>query len=156
MKALMCALSMVMVAAAIGPAAAQSSGSGMTTADKTVEVIFTALEKRLIREYYGERHRHDDYDDDRKPGKKGKKNKGMPPGLAKKKNLPPGLARQLQRNGRLPPGLEKRRLPHDLASRLPRRDPRYERVVVDNDVVLIETATNVVLDILVDVLKSGN
>jgi hypothetical protein len=156
MKALVCALSLTVFVAVTGTAAAQSSGSGMTAADKTVEAIFTALEKRLIREYYGERHRRGDYDDGGRPGKKGKKNKGMPPGLAKKKDLPPGLERQLERNGKLPPGLEKRRLPGDLEHRLPRRDRRYERVIVDNDVVLIETATNIVLDILVDVLNSGN
>lgn len=153
MKALVCALSLTLVATVAGPAAAQSSGSGMTTADKTVEAIFTALEKRLIREYFGERYHGGD---DRKADRKGKKNKGMPPGLAKKKDLPSGLERQLQRNGRLPPGLEKRRLPDDLESRLPRRDRRYERVIIDNDVVLIETATNVVLDILFDVLKREN
>src|SRR4030095_16261332 len=33
---------------------------------------------------------------------------GLPPGLAKKDHLPPGLERQLQRNGTLRPGMEKR------------------------------------------------
>jgi len=156
MRTLIGILGVVMVLAVGGPAMAQSSGSGAMTTDKAMDVVFTTLEKRLIREYYGERSRERHADDDDKSGKKGKKNKEMPPGLAKKESLPPGLARQLQRNGKLPPGLEKRRLPQDLERRLPPRDRRFERVVVDTDVVLIETATNVVLDVLIDVLKKGN
>ena len=34
---------------------------------------------------------------------KNKKNKKLPPGLAKKEKLPPGLAKQLEKNGSLPP-----------------------------------------------------
>lgn len=156
MRTLIGVLAIVMIMAIDGPASAQSSGTHAITGDEAMDVVFTTVEKRLIREYYGERHRERRQDDGGKSGRKNKKNKGMPPGLAKKESLPPGLARQLQRNGKLPPGLEKRRLPRDLETRLPPRDRRFERVVVDNDVVLIEAATNVVLDVLVDVLNSGN
>ena len=78
------------------------------------------------------------------------KRKGMPPGLAKRGgDLPPGLAK---RGGELPPGLAKR-LPRDLESDLPRRSPNFRRVIVDNDIVLIDAATNKVLDVLEDVIR---
>ena len=62
---------------------------------------------------------------------------------------------QYQRNGTLPPGLAKRDLPADLSQRLPR--PRFgtERVAVDNDVLLIQQSTGVILDILTDVIAGG-
>jgi len=72
----------------------------------------------------------------------------LPPGLARRDEQPPGLERQYQRNGKLPPGLAKRRLPDDLARALPRRDGGYERVIAGNDVLLIQTATGEILDIL--------
>ena len=70
-------------------------------------------------------------------GKKGK-SKGLPPGLAKKNTLPPGLQKQLAKGGSLPPGLAKRSLPDDLDTRLGDPSPGTERVIVDNDVALIE------------------
>ncbi|MBO6781843.1 MAG: hypothetical protein JJ899_00975 [Alphaproteobacteria bacterium] len=75
--------------------------------------------------------------------------KGMPPGLAKKNGLPPGLAKREQ----LPPGLAKRALPDDLESRLPRRTTT-ERVIVDDDVILIEKGTEIVLDVIRDVIRN--
>lgn len=89
-----------------------------------------------------------------KKDKKGKK-KGLPPGLAKKKQLPPGLQRQYEKNGKLPPGLAKRDLPEELTSKLPPPPAGTQRVVVDNDVVLIEQATGKVLDILFDAVLGG-
>ncbi len=116
--------------------------------------------------------RHDDHDDvfgvheekdnghKKKNKHKGKGNnrgnaKGLPPGLAKRDTLPPGLAKQLERNGSLPPGLQKRALPSDLQAQLPPPKQGTERVIIGNDVVLINAATNVVLDIIRDVVK-GN
>jgi hypothetical protein len=81
--------------------------------------------------------------------------KGLPPGLAKRDKLPPGLAKQLERNGRLPPGLQKRALPSKLEAKLPPPQTGTERIIVGNDVVLINAATNVVLDIIQGVL-TGN
>ena len=77
---------------------------------------------------------------------------GLPPGLAKRDRLPPGLQKQIQRNGSLPPGLAKRGLPGDLRGQLPHRRGQDYRVV-GNDIVLIETATNVILDIMKNVLR---
>lgn len=83
---------------------------------------------------------------------RGKGKKGLPPGLAKRKSLPPGLQKQLERNGKLPPGLQTRQLPDELWSKLPPAQQGTERVIADNDVVLIHKATGVVLDILRDVV----
>ena len=130
------------------------------------EIVFSEVEKRIIRDYFG-RDRQSEATNDRgkgrrkgkggkeKVGKKAKDGKGggLPPGLAKRESLPPGLQKQLERNGTLPPGLAKRDLPADLASRLPKRDSGYERVIVDDDVVLIEKATNKLLDILVEIIR---
>lgn len=79
----------------------------------------------------------------------------MPPGLAKRDELPPGLDRQLTERGTLPPGLAKRDLPADLAGRLPRRGGKTERVIVDDDIVLIDKATERVLDVIGDVVREG-
>ena len=77
---------------------------------------------------------------------------GLPPGLAKRSQLPPGLQKHIQRTGRLPPGLEKRTLPGDLRGLLSYRKGQDYRVV-GNDIVLIETATNLILDIMKGVLR---
>lgn len=92
--------------------------------------------------------------DKRKKKKKKKKSKGgdPPPGLAKRDSLPPGLAKHLEKHGTLPPGLELRGLPDSLEAQLPDPGPGRKRVVVDDDVLLIETRTGRVLDILRDVI----
>jgi len=102
----------------------------------------------------------DEDEDEGEPGKKKKKkkkNKGgdLPPGLAKRDSLPPGLAKHLEKHGTLPPGLELRGLPEQLEARLPDPGPGRKRVVVDDDVLLIETRTGRVLDILKNVI-GGN
>lgn len=125
--------------------------SNHLTKEQVVDRVFTTVERRILRRYYesrGESGANDGVDHGNKGAGKGK-NKGMPPGLAKRGgNLPPGLAK---RGGELPPGLAKR-LPSDLERELPPRPGTYRRVIVDNDIVLIDAATNKVLDILEDVL----
>ncbi|MGP8288924.1 anti-virulence regulator CigR family protein [Vreelandella zhanjiangensis] len=66
-------------------------------------------------------------------------------------SLPPGIQRQLERGKPLPPGIAKR-FDRSIATRLPSY-PGYEWEYVGNDVVLIEAATRVVVDILVDALR---
>jgi hypothetical protein len=129
--------------------------SSHLTQEQVVDRVFTAVERRILRRYYEARGVSNTSDDLDRGGKHGNKsagkgnNKGMPPGLAKRgDNLPPGLAK---RGGELPPGLAKR-LPSDLERELPPRPRTYRRVVVDNDIVLIDAATNKVLDVLEDVL----
>lgn len=150
MKTLMVAALAILLA---GPALAGHHGKGSkddrpNTVDATVggtilDRVLTEEEKRILRDWLGGREAVAD-----------KKKKGnLPPGLAKRDTLPPGLAKQLERNGRLPPGLEKRELPAGLKARLPRRSDDLERVIVDNDIVLIEKGTRLILDVLKDVLQ---
>ncbi len=129
--------------------------SNHLTTEQVVDRVFTTVERRILRRYYearGGSGANDSGDRGGKHGNKGAgkgKNNGMPPGLAKRGgDLPPGL---VKRGGELPPGLAKR-LPSDLERELPPRPGTYRRVVVDNDIVLIDAATNKVLDILEDVL----
>ena len=131
------------------------------------QVIFTEIEKRAIKRFYeaiGLRnpdrddgiHRESRYSEERysgkhkkskkwkkhKKGKKGKAHKG------KSKRMPPGLAKRQ----RLPKGLERRRLPTNLERQLPPPPVNVERVLVDNNIVLIQKGTNLVLDILENIL----
>lgn len=61
--------------------------------------------------------------------------------------LPPGIAKKVARGGVLPPGIAKRALPGDLVAQLPAR-PGEEWHVVGTDVVLVEIATKVIIDVL--------
>ena len=88
-------------------------------------------------------------------GKGRGRGKGLPPGLAKRDKLPPGLQKQLERNGKLPPGLQKSEFPEDLQAKLGPPKEGTERAIVGNDAVLIDTATNVVLDVIRNVVNKG-
>ncbi len=79
---------------------------------------------------------------------------GLPPGLAKRERLPAGLERQLQNNGTLPPGLEKRvhLFPLDLERLLPELPKGVVRVVIGVDIVLLNKTSNTILDIVRKVL----
>lgn len=125
--------------------------------------VFTEVEREIIRDVLGragypqtETRDADRSGDYKKKGKhkeghkgKGKKEKGMPPGLAKRDQLPRGLAKK----ERLPRGLEKRELPDALERKLPPAPRGTERVIVDSNVVLIEKGTDIILDVVRDVLR---
>lgn len=183
LKAIPAALVALMIALPAAQAQTQTQNAGQVIRDQ----VFSAVEKRLIRDHYGvdaaqqpsddsapewavkdggDDAEADEADDDNGPTKdkanKGKdkargngKSKQMPPGLAKRDELPPGLAKQLKEKGRLPPGIAKRDLPADLAGKLPARDPSQEVTVVDDDVVLVDKATGVILDVIKDVVTNG-
>lgn len=108
------------------------------SAETHVTVRFAERDKIVIRDYY------------RHPGSGAS---GLPPGLANKQQLPPGLQKQVREKGTLPPGLQKRLLPGELEGRLSRLPPGYERVIVGADVVIVEIATRVIVDILADILR---
>ncbi len=158
------------------------AGPGKAKPVDLTEVIFQEVEKRLIREYFASRNSgtadsrdsHEQYRKGKgkagKGAKRGPKSgkgyhkkrhgkkekhkrgkKGQPPGLGKKRGLPPGLAKRK----RLPPGLAKRALPADLDHNLPAAPEGTERVIIDNNVVLVQKATGLVLDILLDAVKQA-
>jgi hypothetical protein len=119
----------------------------MTGADMA-SIVLDQVERRIIGDYY--QRQYDEWQAGQNQGNKKTKNKknGLPPGLAKREQLPPGLEKQLERNGHLPPGLEARALPDDLIHQLRPRPSGYEFRQVDNKVLLIQSATNLVLDAL--------
>ena len=76
---------------------------------------------------------------------------GYPEGFKKPKPLPPGIKKKLARGGTLPPGIAKTRMPDSVLSRLPRRDGQ-EILFIDKDVYLIQKSTELILDVLENVL----
>ena len=86
----------------------------------------------------------------------GNPSSNLPPGLAKRGgNLPPGLEKQLQRNGTLPPGLQKRfqPCPLELERQLPPLPSDYRRGIIGAHVVIFNKNTNVIADVLLDVIR---
>jgi hypothetical protein len=83
----------------------------------------------MIRAYYSE--------DSRKKG-------------GKKQGLPPGIAKNLQRGKPLPPGIAKQYLPQDLLVQLPRAGNGLEYIIVGGKLLLVEIATQIVRQILLD------
>ena len=65
--------------------------------------------------------------------------------------LPSGIARKVERGGALPPGIAKKTLPTGLLTDLPAR-PGQEWRVVGTDLLIVEIATNVIVDVLKDAL----
>lgn len=74
--------------------------------------------------------------------------------FGKVKPLPPGIRKKLARGGAMPPGIAKQTLPGDLYRRLPPRDGQAYQIV-GTDVVLVEVATRIIVDVLKDVLRGG-
>lgn len=109
--------------------------SGQAAAvDLSVRVEFGHDEIAIIHDYYRDNKDHH-----------GNKNKG-------KKSLPPGIAKNLQQGKPLPPGIAKQALPSGLIDRLPAAPSGYERIVVGGKVLLVEIATQVIHDILEDIV----
>lgn len=132
-----------------GPATTHSSGhaSPRTTSSSSsagVEVVFTENEIRTIRAYYETHENSHGYGHG--------KGKGKGKGHGKSGDLPPGIAKNLYRGKPLPPGLAKRSLPYELQRQLPPPPPGFERIVVAGKILLIETATQVVRDVLTDAM----
>jgi hypothetical protein len=103
-------------------------------ADLDVSIRFSSNEISVIHDYFRS-HRVD-----RKGGKKDSK------------PLPPGIVKNLGRGKPLPPGIAKRAFPGALVAQLPPAPHGYERVIIAGKILLVEIATQVVHDILVDVL----
>jgi hypothetical protein len=66
--------------------------------------------------------------------------------------LPPGIAMNLARGKPLPPGIQKVFLPDDLLTQLPVY-PGYDYIAAGKDIILIDQKTDIVADILSDVLR---
>lgn len=106
---------------------------------------FSQEERRIIYDVLDAVDRNIGDDENRGKGGKSKDNG--------KDGLPPGIAMKLERGGTLPPGIAKRDLPADFQSRLPYRSDAI-RQIVGNDVVLIEKGTDIILDVIRDVVRN--
>jgi hypothetical protein len=136
---------------AVGPAVAGPDDRPTQLAQDTVSVVLDTIERRIIGDYYESRYRQWYAEEGgQAQGKAKGKNKkqGLPPGLAKKGTLPPGLYNQLVANGELPPGLQRDPLPADLLRQLPPRPIGQTYYIADDKVLLVEAATNLILDVL--------
>ncbi len=150
--ALLCAL-------AAGPALAQGRGRGQAKepkaaepakagkadkadkddkAGKAVQYRFGPRDREIVTTYYAQQK------------------SGLPPGLAKREGgLPPGLEKQLRRNGTLPPGLQKQiqPFPEPLERQLPPLPAGYRRVIVGPHVVIYRSDTNVIVDVIRNIVR---
>lgn len=138
----------------IAPCAAQSEPGAAPEAGPSVgDIVIDTVARRILNDYYARNAQawviaNPDQDGGNNKKQKKNKHKGLPPGIAKKGSLPPGIAKQLVRNGQLPAGLEYRPLPPDLIVQLPVLAPQYRYVIADDRVMLIQAATNIILDVL--------
>jgi hypothetical protein len=113
-----------------------SAGPAALADEVGIGVVFSDGEIQTISGYY----KRDDalsYHSKRKHGRKG---------------LPPGIAKNLQRGKSLPPGIARQQLPAELVATLPPVPKGYERVIVDGRIVLVEIATQVIRDVLTDLV----
>lgn len=78
-----------------------------------------------------------------------------PPGLAKKNNgcLPPGQYKKWQKGKPLSRQVRYYELPRELRYQLSRLDDGYRYVRVDNDILLINLATHIVVDAIENILR---
>lgn len=104
---------------------AQTSG-GQRASSRASTPVFTYRDEKIIREYFA------DY-----PGEI-----GLTP------TDPP--AAQPAKGQRLRPASERRALPRDLAIRLKPLPKGYQRVIVDNDVLIVSARTATIADVLLD------
>ncbi|MDH5722322.1 MAG: hypothetical protein OEY94_03250 [Alphaproteobacteria bacterium] len=171
---LLLALIPLALAFSVMPARADHKDNGASAEEILVRTVFDLAEKAIIEEYFGKskhegKHKdHDDDDEDEDGHHHKNRDKHHKHGHHEKEHhehehehdhhshaLPPGLQKYLNENGRLPHGLE-RDLPDDLKKRLPKEREGTKRVIVDNDVVLLEEGTRKILDVIEDVLSTGN
>jgi hypothetical protein len=110
--------------------------SSLVLAETAVGVVFSKDDIAIIAEWY---QNHDS-------------GQAQGDGKKKPKGLPPGIAKNLERGKPLPPGIAKQVLPQGLIAKLPPSPHGYERIIVDGKILLVEVATNVIHDILVDVI----
>ena len=116
------------------------SSAPTTAGEIGVQIVFSDGEASTIRAYFR--------DHSVTQG-----SKGMGKGMGKAgKSLPPGIAKNLQRGKPLPPGIAKQVLPSGLIHLLPPPPHGFERVALAGKILLVEVATQVIHDVLEDVI----
>lgn len=77
------------------------------------------------------------------------------PGRGRNGGLPPGIAKNLARGKALPPGIAKTYLPGHIVTRLPSLPSGLDYIVVAGKLLLVEAATQVIRDVLLDIAFDG-
>lgn len=75
-----------------------------------------------------------------------------PRGRGRNGGLPPGIAKNLSRGRAIPPGIAKQYLPANLRNQLPVLPNGLDYLVVAGKLLLVEAATQVIRDVLLDTL----
>lgn len=104
------------------------SGGGDVDVSVNVGIVFSEQERRAVYDHYGVAYG----------------------GTAK--GLPPGQQKRLAKGKPLPPGIAKKYLPASLDDRMGAPRPGTARVIIGNDVVLIQVSTGFVLDVIAGVI----
>jgi hypothetical protein len=136
MRTAAASLAGILLLATASAVAAESSVIESQRSSIGVEVAFTDDEIRIIRAHY-----------QTQAGRYGKEK-----GKRKQGSLPPGIAKNVARGKPLPPGIAMQVLPDDLRRALPPARDGYERIIVAGKILLVEIATQVVRDVLTDVI----
>ena len=103
-------------------------GGGDVDVSVSVGIVFSEQERRAVYDHYGVAYG----------------------GTAK--GLPPGQQKRLAKGKPLPPGIAKKYLPASLDDRMGAPRPGTARVIIGNDVVLIQVSTGFVLDVIAGVI----
>lgn len=106
-----------------------SRSSVAISAGASATVVLTSVQADLVRAYIG---------NDNGPGR------------GRGRSLPPGIAKNLSRGKPLPPGIARRYLPADLTARLPALPRGFDYLVVAGKLLLVEAATQVIRDVLLE------
>lgn len=114
-----------------GPPAQTSSRPAVASQSASV-VLLSAADTEIIRAHYASSGR------------------GQGRGRGRNGGLPPGIEKNLARGKPLPPGIAKQYLPSELLVRLPRAPNGLEYVVVAGKLLLVEIATQVVREVLLE------
>lgn len=97
----------------------------------SVSVSLTSAQAQMVRTYIG----------NASPRRRGRNG-----------GLPPGIAKNLSRGKSIPPGIARQYLPAQLRQELPVLPSGLEYLVVAGKLLLVEAATQVIRDVLLDTL----
>jgi Ni/Co efflux regulator RcnB len=117
-------------APASAPAAKSTSSIG---------AVLSELERKIIDEYYRLKHRMTGTEPTSQPGAEPPRRTGA---------LTRSVHKDPEAGAPLPPGTRRDPLPDDLRAKLPPPSPGTDRLLVGNDVVLVDRQTSVVLDLM--------
>lgn len=121
------------IPAALLPAASPSPNvTGDLTRQDSLSLSFSTKDRMIVQQYF----------------RTSRGGSSPSPGISRKKHLPSSLEKHLAKNGTLPSGLAKRALPIDLENRLTAIPVGYERWIIGADVVLINSKTRVIVDVV--------